>query len=124
MSEVVQGVVVCHGDLAAALVDAAERISGVSGALIPVSNIDCDRASLEQRIVDAIAGRPAVVFVDLATGSCTMAALRGLRDHDRVRVVTGTNLAMLVDFLFHRDLEPDGAASRAVSKGAEAIGSR
>lgn len=122
MSDEVRGVVVCHGDLAAALVDAAERISGVDGALIPVTNVDCDRDSLEQRISQAIGSGPAVVFVDLATGSCTMAALRGLRGKSEVRIVTGANLAMLVDFVFHRDLAPEVAAQRAVSKGAEAIG--
>ena len=33
MSEELQGVVVCHGVLAGALVQAAEQISGVAGAL-------------------------------------------------------------------------------------------
>ena len=69
MSETLRGVVVCHGKLAGALVEAAESISGVSGALVPVSNSGCDRDLLEQRVADAVDGHTAVVFVDLASGS-------------------------------------------------------
>src|SRR6185437_5969094 len=51
-------------DVAAALVQAAEQISGVQGALVPVSNTGCDRDTLEDRVIRAVDGKPAVVFVD------------------------------------------------------------
>ena len=121
MSEGLRGVVVCHGKLAGALVEAAESISGVTGALVPVSNTDCDRNLLEERVAQAVNGRPAVVFVDLASGSCLFAVLKRLRALEGVKVVTGVNLAMLVDFVFHRDLAPDAAAERAAAAGAKAI---
>ena len=38
-----------------------------------------------------------------------------------MRVVTGVNLAMLLDFVFHRDAAAGRGADRARSKGAEAI---
>ncbi len=38
MSDALRGVVVCHGELAKALVEATESISGVTGVLRPVSN--------------------------------------------------------------------------------------
>jgi mannose/fructose-specific phosphotransferase system component IIA len=121
MSEELQGVVVCHGSLAEALVHAADQISGLSGALIPVSNTGCDRDTLEERVLAAVDGRPAVVFVDLASGSCLFAVLKRLRSQESVKVVTGVNLAMLVDFVFHRSLSPADAASRAVAAGEKSI---
>ncbi len=121
MSETLRGVVVCHGRLAAALADAAEGITGIKGALVPVSNTDCDRGTLESRILDAVDGRPTVVFVDLASGSCLIATLARLRDRPNVKIVTGVNLAMLVDFVFHLDQPPEAAADRAVAAACRAI---
>jgi mannose/fructose-specific phosphotransferase system component IIA len=121
MSNFLQGVVVAHGTVASALVAAAEQITGTRGALVPVSNTNCDRGALEARVEEAIAGRRAVVFVDLAAGSCLIAVLRHLRDTPDVRVVTGVNLAMLVDFLYHRELVPEEAAARAETSGLRAI---
>ena len=121
MSEELRGVVVCHGPMAGALVQAAEQISGVDAALIPVSNMGCDRDTLEQRILAAVDQHPAVVFVDMASGSCLIAVLKRLRADQSVRVVTGVNLAMLVDFVFHRSLSPEEAASRAVTVGQASI---
>lgn len=121
MSDELRGVVVCHGKLAGALVEAAESISGVTGALVPVSNTGCDRDALEERVMAALDGRPAVVFVDLASGSCLFAVLSRLRATDGVKAVTGVNLAMLVDFVFHRSLPPAEAAARAAAAGTRAI---
>ena len=120
MSEELRGVVVCHGALAGALVQAAEQISG-GHRFIPVSNMGCDRDTLEQRVLAAVDQHPAVVFVDMASGSCLIAVLKRLRADQSVRVVTGVNLAMLVDFVFHRSLSPEEAASRAVAIGQASI---
>ena len=118
---VLRGIVVCHGPLAAALVEATEQIAGVAGVLVPVSNTGCGRADLEALVNDAVGQEPAVVFVDMASGSCLFAVLRRLRERKDVRVVTGVNLAMLLDFVFHRELSADDAASRAVEVGEKAI---
>ncbi|CAN5843532.1 hypothetical protein BH24GEM1_BH24GEM1_22460 [soil metagenome] len=121
MSEELRGVVVCHGGLAQALVDAAESISGVTGVLLPVSNSGCDRDALERRVSEAVNGRPAVVFVDLASGSCLFAVLKREGVLPEVKVVTGVNLAMLVDFVFHVSLPAAAAAERAIAAGTRAI---
>lgn len=121
MSEELRGVVVCHGTLASALVQAAEQISGVNGALVPVSNTGCDRETLEDKVLQAVGGHPAVVFVDMPSGSCLFAVLKRLRSEQSVKVVTGANLAMLVDFVFHRSLSPADAATRAAAAGEKSI---
>ena len=67
---------------------------------------------------------PAVVFVDMPSGSCLLAAVRRLAGAPGARVVTGVNLAMLLEFVFDRTLTPDQAAERAVATGGKAISSR
>ena len=121
MSDELHGVVVCHGRLAGALVDAAEQISGVTGALKAVSNTGCDRGALEERVAEAVGDGPAVVFVDLASGSCLFAVLNRLKATASAKTVTGVNLAMLVDFVFHRTLPLEEAAARAAVAGTKAI---
>lgn len=121
MSEPLSGIVAGHGAVAIALVDAVEQISGITGALTAVSNTDCDRGTLEQKIETAIDGHAAVIFVDLASGSCLFAALHRLKVHPDVRVVTGVNLAMLLDFVFHREQTAEAAAVRAREVGERAI---
>lgn len=116
-----QGVVVGHGDLARAMVHAAEEISGIRGVLIPVSNLDCSRNDLEARVLEAVGKEPTIVFVDLPSGSCFFAAMRGLGRLDHARVVAGVNLTMLVDFVFHRNAGLDDAAARARDVGGRAI---
>ena len=121
MSEELRGVVVCHGRLAGALVEATEQISGVAGALTPVTNTGCDRGALEIRVAEAVGAGPAVVFVDLSSGSCLFAVLNRLRANNTAKAVTGVNLAMLVDFVFHRSLPLAEAAARAAAAGGKAI---
>jgi mannose/fructose-specific phosphotransferase system component IIA len=124
MSELLRGVVVAHARLAEALVAATEQVSGVRGALTAVTNAECDRETLEQRVVDALDGRPGLVFVDLPTGSCFVAAMRLVVQRPETRVVTGVNLTMLLEFVFHRDLPLEEAARRAGETGVRAIAGR
>lgn len=117
----IRAVVVGHGTLAQALVDALERIAGTEQQMVAVSNTDCDRDQLEARIMEATGDGPAVVFIDMPTGSCMFAAMRNLHTRENVGIVTGVNLAMLLEFAFHADDDIDAVMARVAEAGRRAI---
>ena len=116
-----RGIIVTHAAVAQALVAAVGAITGVRDALTGVSNEGCGTDELSERLRQAIGDGPAVLFVDLPGGSCFTSSVRYAKQHAEVAVVTGVNLAMLLDFVFHRDIPPAEAARRAVDAGAKAI---
>ena len=120
MSEL-RGIIVSHAAVAQALVSAVAVITGIEDALTPVSKDGCGTEALAQRLRDAVGDGPAVLFVDLPGGSCMTSSTRYAKQHAHIAVVTGVNLAMLLDFVFHRDVTPEEAARRAVDAGAKAI---
>jgi len=120
MSEL-RGIIVSHAAVAQALVAAVRVITGIDDALTPVSNEGCGTEALAERLRDAVGEGPAVLFVDLPGGSCMTSSTRYAKQHADIAVVTGVNLAMLLDFVFHRDVTPAEAAKRAVDAGAKAI---
>lgn len=120
MSEL-RGVIVSHAAVAEALVVAVTTITGIKGALVAVSNEGCGTEALAERLRDAVGEGPAVLFVDLPGGSCLTSSARYARQHADIAVVTGVNLAMLLDFVFNRDVAPAEAARRAVDSGGKAI---
>lgn len=121
MSEPLRGVVVAHGRLAAGLVSAVERITGVTDALSALSNEGLGAEELRAQLADACAPCPTVVFVDLAGGSCGMAGMGVRATLTDAAVVTGVNLPMLVDFVFQRELPLDQLIERMVEKGRTGI---
>jgi mannose/fructose-specific phosphotransferase system component IIA len=118
----VRGVVVAHGPMARAMVDAVRRIAGdAADALIPLSNDEKSPQALKEELDGVLGEGPAVVFADLQSGSCGMAALSSCRDGGRRVVVCGVNLPMLLDFVFHRDLSVDELVDRMIQKGRASI---
>jgi len=116
-----RAVVAAHGNLAAGVISAVEQISGRGSAFVCVSNADLDADGLLATVRDAVQASGArIVFTDLPAGSCTIAARRLQREVPGLSVVTGVNLAMLLDFAL-KGGPPDSAAARAAAKGGEAI---
>ena len=121
MSSPLRGVIVTHAGLGEALADAVANITGVTDAFVAVSNDGCDRDALFAALAQAVGTGPAVLFIDLPGGSCLTGAATYAHGRPDLAVVTGVNLAMLLDFVFHRDLPPADAARRAAGAGSKAI---
>jgi N-acetylgalactosamine PTS system EIIA component len=118
-----RAVVAGHGSFPEGLVSAVTQITGRGGALIPLSNLGLGREEIEERLRDLLARHHInVIFTDLPGGSATLAARRIMRDIPTLTLVTGANLAALVDFVF-RDgtLDSADAASQAAEKGKAAL---
>jgi mannose/fructose-specific phosphotransferase system component IIA len=88
---------------------------------VPVSNEGCDRETLFHNLTAAVGDEPALLFIDLPGGSCLTGAVSYARGRSDLAVVTGVNLAMLLDFVFHREVAPQAAAQRAAEAGNRAI---
>jgi N-acetylgalactosamine PTS system EIIA component len=98
---IVVAVVAGHGDYAVGMLSAVEQITGRGSAFVPVSNRGKSPPELEAELaaqLDATGAR--VIFTDLPAGSCTMAARRLQRARPDVVLVTGANLAVLMEYLF------------------------
>jgi mannose/fructose-specific phosphotransferase system component IIA len=123
MSEAV-GIVVTHGAMADGIVDAVRKISGVdNGALLPVSNEGQGPDALVTRVnvlASEVSG-PVVIFTDLEVGSCALAAQLACREPCHRTVIFGTNLPMLLDFVFHRHLPLHELEERLVRIGKAGI---
>lgn len=118
----IQGIVVAHGTMAAGLVDAVRRIAGgAADALTPISNEDRTPEDLKAELIHLAERGPVVVFADLQSGSCGMAAFSCCREDGDRAVVCGVNLPTLLDFVFHRDLPIDELIPRLVRKGREGL---
>jgi mannose/fructose-specific phosphotransferase system component IIA len=108
--------------MAEGLVSAAKKIAGAPAeALIALSNDGKSPVELRAEL-DSLAGNNrAVVFVDLQSGSCGMAALSCCKDSVRRVVICGVNLPMILDFVFHSEEPLPDIVVRAVEKGQAAI---
>ena len=118
----VRALVAGHGDFAAGIVSAVGQITGRGDAFVPLSNRDMSAADVERAMREQVDGRALeVIFTDLPAGSCTMAARRLQRERPDIVLVTGTNLATLLDFVFHTDVPAVEAARHAADKGRAAL---
>lgn len=118
----IRALVAGHGDFAAGLVSAVGQITGRGDAFVTLSNRDMSAVDVERTMREALDAQSLqVIFTDLPAGSCTMAARRIQRERPNVVLVTGTNLATLLDFVFHTDVPASDAAQHAAEKGRAAL---
>ena len=117
-----RAILVTHGQLAAGLASAVAEITGRTGDFVVLSNAGLGAEEIERLLRETIERTGArVVFTDLPAGSCAIGARRATRALEGVVVVSGTNLATLLDFVFDEDASPEAAAARAVERGRASL---
>ncbi|NUO63980.1 MAG: hypothetical protein HOQ11_09430 [Gemmatimonadaceae bacterium] len=116
-----RAIVAAHGDLAAGLVSAVERITGRGAMLSAMSNVALGADEMEAAMRARIADGLHAIFTDLPSGSWTMATRRAMRGNDHVVLVTGVNLAALLEFVMRDDLAPADAARACIDRARGAI---
>ncbi|MDR0787018.1 MAG: hypothetical protein LBG44_04035 [Gemmatimonadota bacterium] len=114
----IRGLVVAHGSVAPALVAAVRQISGCEeGALQAISNDGRGPDQLLETVREAAGEGPVLVFTDLSSGSCAFTARKVAAQRPATAVLSGVNLPLLLDFVFHRDLPLHPLVDRLVAKG-------
>ena len=117
-----RAIVAGHADFASGVVSAVVQITGRDDVFVALSSRGMSARDVERTLRElASAEGIQVIFTDLPAGSCTMAARRLQRERPDLAMVTGTNLATLLDFVYSDALEPVDAARQAVEKGRAAL---
>lgn len=111
-----------HGSFPEGIIAAVEQITGCGGVFIPLSNSGLSGDELETRLrATAAASGARVFFTDLPAGSATLAVRRIMRERREIVLVTGANLAALLEFVFQSEISPADAARHAADKGRLAL---
>jgi mannose/fructose-specific phosphotransferase system component IIA len=119
---VTRAVLVGHGDMAEGLVDAVRNITGCDAdVIVPLSNRGLSPESLAAAVQEVIGGGPAIIFTDLQSGSCGLAARRAAHGCAGVAVISAVNLPLLIDFAMNRELPLQELIPRLLDKGRSAI---
>jgi PTS system mannose-specific IIA component len=119
------GIVVTHGRLAEELLRTAELIIGTVEDCYAISGSDlCDEELIKRirRIITDSKHRHAVIFVDYFGGSCCINCARAIDGIGGVKVVSGVNLPLLLDFLTKQGtMGFEEMIRHLVSRGSESI---
>jgi PTS system N-acetylgalactosamine-specific IIA component len=117
-----RAIVVGHGEFAAGLVSAVGQICGMADKLVVLSMMGMTPEDIEKTIRDQLVRTGAqVIFTDLPAGSATIAARRLVKETPGLVLVSGVNLATLLDFVFSTDLSPTEAARTAAERGKASL---
>ncbi len=98
-------IIVGHGDMPKALLEAAASIVGSAEGVATLSNLNSSAEELDaalERLLSERADGNVIVFADMYGTSCGTTCARLERGRANVAVLYGVNLPMLVRFLAYR----------------------
>jgi mannose/fructose-specific phosphotransferase system component IIA len=117
-----RAIVVGHGEFAGGLVSAVGQICGMADKLVVLSMMGMTPEDIEKTIRDELDRTGArVIFTDLPAGSATIAARRIVKEDPGIVLVSGVNLATLLDFVFSTAASPTEAARAAAERGKASL---
>jgi mannose/fructose-specific phosphotransferase system component IIA len=124
----VTGIIVTHGNLAEELIATARTIYGEFTDVRPVSNAQKSPQALTEELNSLVTSAVSknadgvLILTDFFGGSCSHACLSVEQKHERVRMVTGVNLPMLLAFLYRRsEVSFEKLPGELVERGLKSI---
>lgn len=119
-------VVVAHGRVAECLMEAVQGILGTQSNWVAVSNAGMGlgdlMASVESAVNELSEDCDVVVMSDMPGGSCHHVCQELAVARPDVRILTGLNLMMLLEFFVKRDrVEVDDLLSLVKERGRDAV---
>jgi mannose PTS system EIIA component len=105
------GIIIAHGPLGRAFIEAAKSIIGSDEGLFPLSVTEMSVTEIKARLNSLIDEPRAdvdgiVIMACLRGGSSWNVSAAMIKDRPDVRLVSGCNLAMVVSFLMNRSAMP------------------
>lgn len=124
-TDMVRTLLVTHGNLGNELVNTAQLIVGPQEGVRVLSNEELSSESLYEAVRCEVGNYDrdeTVVFVDVAGGSCLTACKAVQSEGKRIRVLSGVNLPMVLEFFHYRGKLPfDELIERVLMKGRGGI---
>jgi mannose/fructose-specific phosphotransferase system component IIA len=96
--------IITHGDLAFALLDAAEKIVGKQEHVNIYSNKEDSLPVLNEKItkrLEEFKSKHILFFIDLMGGSCWNLANMIRKKYNHIIIITGVNLPMLISYFLN-----------------------
>lgn len=95
--------VISHGNIAQAFVDASKHIVGECEHLYTLNCEELSPKQLQQKIAHLIESKELkdglFILVSLKGGSCWNAAVRVAKEFDKVELISGLNLSIILSFI-------------------------
>lgn len=117
-----RAIIAGHGSFPEGMISAVDQITGYGNVFVALSNSGLSGEDIESRLrarSESLGVK--VFFTDLPAGSATIAVRRIMRDTDGIVLVTGANLATLLEFVFRGEETPADAARNAAEKGRTSL---
>ncbi len=120
-------ILLTHGPIGDALIDAVEGIMGMEEGLHSLSVTNMSVAEITDRLLALVNGPDekqdgVIIMASLKGGSCWNVSVSVAMRHSNVRVVSGVNLPMVLSFMTKRDtMDIDELAESIEKDGTRGI---